>query len=434
MFAHSLCANMFSLGLYYNQMMSKHDSSVKEVAGYQLAECIGSGGMGEVYKAYNSSLNRFAAVKILYQKDLAERFKNEAYIQSSINHPNIARLYEFAVCEGKPCIVMEYVEGESLDALLRRKRKLSNDETENIIQQIAKTLDYLHKKGIMHRDIKPQNFKMQVDGTVKMLDFGIAKNKYTPKLTQLGFVVGTLEYSAPEQYQQHPELKSDIWALAVMTYELLTGFLPFEASNPILLKSKIVNGSFTDPKILIPEISVKLLTIIDKGLRVNPSNRISAAEIVSLLSQKKRDTVTNRLNIPKIHFDEWTKQTWFKPVLIGAIALLVLFLLVKSIQQSDSTQGNYPDSLSNVNNNKPPKKDQPDISERKITISTPGIENAELILSDSMHQPLPYDVKGKEGDFFQFTIHAPGYADKKIDVVITSHRTSYEYNLDKINN
>ena len=414
--------------------MSKYDSSVKEVAGYQLAECIGSGGMGEVYKAYNSSLNRFAAVKILYQKDLYERFKNEAYIQSSVNHPNIARLYEFAVCEGNPCIVMEYVEGETLDALLRRKRKLSNAETENIVLQIAIALNYLHKKGIMHRDIKPQNFKMQVDGTVKMLDFGIAKNKYTPKLTQLGFVVGTLEYSSPEQYQQHPELKSDIWALAVMTYELLTGFLPFEASNPILLKSKIISASFTDPKILIPEISEKLLTIIDKGLRINPSNRISAAEIESLLIRKKKSTEIKRFDFPKIHLGEWTKKTWFKPALIGASALLVLFLLVKSIQQSGSNDGNYPDSLSNLNNIKPEIKDQPDISERKITISTPGIDNAELILSDSIHQPLPYDVKGKEGDFFQFIIHAPGYADKKIDVVITSHRTSYEYNLDKINN
>lgn len=414
--------------------MSKHDSSVKEVAGYQLAECIGSGGMGEVYKAYNSSLNRFAAVKILYQKELGERFKNEAYIQSSVNHPNIARLYEFAVCEGNPCIVMEYVDGESLDALLRRNGKLSNGETEKIVLQIAMALNYLHRKGIMHRDVKPQNFKIQGDGTVKMLDFGIAKSKYTPKLTQLGFVVGTLEYSAPEQYQQQPELKSDIWALAVMTYELLTGFLPFEASNPILLKSKIVRGSFTDPKILIPEISEKLVTIIDKGLRINPSNRINAAEIVNLLNSKKETPNSSWLILSKPRFSLWLQQPWFKSTLIGISSLLVLFLLVKSVQSISSNDNIHTDTLQEVIINKPPANGQQTIEEKKITISTPGIENAELILPDSMHQPLPYDVKGKEGDFFQFTIHAPGYTDKKIEVVITSHRTSYEYNLDKTNN
>src|SRR5690606_8263394 len=137
------------------------------------------------------------------------RFKNEAYIQSSINHPNIAMLYEYAKCNNKLCIVMEFVEGETLSDILYRKGKLSNSETENILRQIVSALAYLHKKEIIHRDIKPQNFKITADGTVKMLDFGIAKHKYSPKLTQLGFVVGTIEYLAPEQFEQKEEMKSD---------------------------------------------------------------------------------------------------------------------------------------------------------------------------------------------------------------------------------
>ncbi|MEJ7589472.1 MAG: serine/threonine-protein kinase, partial [Ferruginibacter sp.] len=217
-----------------------------EVAGYRLGERIGSGGMGEVYKAYNSTLNRMAAVKILYQPGMVERFQNEAYIQSSITHPNIARLYEFTKCGDNQCIVMEFVEGESLDNLLRRKKQLSSEETEDIIGQVVSALAYLHKNEIIHRDIKPQNFRIQPDRTVKMLDFGIAKHKFSPKLTQLGFIVGTSEYMAPEQFQQEPEQKSDVWALGVMTYELITGYMPFEASNPSSLQFKINKGSYTE--------------------------------------------------------------------------------------------------------------------------------------------------------------------------------------------
>ena len=140
----------------------KYDNAhIKEIAGYHLAERIGSGGMGDVYKAYNQTLNRTAAVKILHQKDMAERFRNEAYIQSSVSHPNIACLYEYLVAGDTPCIIMEYVEGESLDTYLRKKGKLSNDETENILGQIASAIAYLHSKEILHRDIKPQNFKIQ---------------------------------------------------------------------------------------------------------------------------------------------------------------------------------------------------------------------------------------------------------------------------------
>ena len=187
--------------------MKSVNTQITEVAGYQLTVRIGAGGMGDVYKAFHYALNRTAAVKILHAKDMADRFKNEAYIQSSVSHPNIARLYNYSIVGETPCIVMEYVEGETLDAYLRSKRKLSAAETESIVAQVASALAYLHGKDILHRDIKPSNFKLQPDGTVKMLDFGISKNKYTPKLTQLGFVVGTTEYMAPEQFEGNAILK-----------------------------------------------------------------------------------------------------------------------------------------------------------------------------------------------------------------------------------
>ncbi|MEP7237570.1 MAG: serine/threonine-protein kinase [Ferruginibacter sp.] len=395
--------------------MGSGDAQITEVAGYRLAGHIGSGGMGNVYKAFNASLNRFAAVKILHQDAFAERFKNEAYIQSTISHPNIARLYEYVKCGNKHCIVMEYVDGESLDAVLHKKGRLSSEETENILRQIISALTYLHKKDIMHRDIKPQNFKLQPDGTVKMLDFGIAKHKYSPKLTQLGFVVGTMEYLAPEQFEQKEELKSDIWCLAVMTYELLTGYMPFESSNPLTLRSKITKGSFTNPKILVPGISNKLSIIIDKSFKVNPANRISAVDIEKILGRKKQTTNINNKVEP------YRFQMPSKKMLAyggGAIAALLLIFFIANRQ---------PDI-------KPPPPPPVPGNNLSLTIDVPGVQNVELITNDNLRMPVPYTITGMDGDKLEFTLHAEGYKDKKVEVMLTTKRSSFMFNLEKINN
>lgn len=401
--------------------MGSADLPIKEVAGYRLTERIGSGGMGDVYKAHNAALNRDAAVKILHQTAYVDRFRNEAYIQASINHPNIARLYEYTEAEGKHCIVMEYAEGESLGTLLHRKGRLSSAETENILRQLVSALAYLHKKEIIHRDIKPQNFKVQSDGTVKMLDFGIAKHKYSPKLTQQGFVVGTMEYLAPEQFEQKEELKSDIWSLGVMTYELLTGYMPFEASNPLTLRTNINRGNYTDPKILVPDISEKLSDIIDKCFKVNPANRISAAAIEQVLG-KHGFSAGGKLQLPAMKLP--SKKMMGYIAAVAAVALLVLFVLNNKpgIRGNDSV----PEAVKPV---------MPQSGEkREVLISVPGVNNAELISAENERLPIPHTVSGKDGDRFEFTIHADGYLDKKVEVVISPRRSSFEYNLDKINN
>lgn len=397
--------------------MANANEEITEVAGYRLINKIGSGGMGNVYKAFNPVLNRTAAVKILYEESFAERFKNEAYIQSSINHPNIAVLYEYAKCNNRLCIVMEFVEGETLSDLLHRKGKLSNQETENILRQIISALTYLHKKEIIHRDIKPQNFKITADGTVKMLDFGIAKNKYSPKLTQLGFVIGTMEYLAPEQFEQKEELKSDIWCLSVMLYELLTGFMPFEATNPAVMRAKIVKGSFTNPKILVPVISDMMATIIDRGLKINPANRISAAEIGKILNDKYVNSGDTKIS--RLPFNKPSN----KKLLIAASAIVVLLLIIFLVKQQPE------ESLAE------PKKEEITVSandQEKVSINVPGIINAVLVTANNEKFLLPYTVKGKDGDKFKFTIKADGYEDKKIEVEISPRRSSYDYNLEKI--
>lgn len=395
-------------------IMSASHGPVKEVAGYRLAERLGSGGMGDVYKAFNPTLNRYAAVKILNDAGFSERFRNEAHIQSTVSHPNIARLYEYTNIGDKLCIVMEYVEGECLDVIRRRRGKLSSEETENIIRQIVSALSYLHSKEIMHRDIKPQNFKVQPDGTVKMLDFGIAKNKNSPKLTQAGFVVGTMDYLAPEQFNQQAELKSDVWALAVMAYELVTGYMPFESSNAVALQASICKGSYTDPAVLCPDISPKLASLIEKSLKVNPTNRISAAGLETLLG-KPGDFVRRKLVLSQ------------KGLIIAGSFALLLFIIFLVWNNS----GNEP--VQPASGDDAGETQVTGQANKSVLINTPGIENAEIILRDGERKKLPYTVTGNEGDRFEFIIQANGYKDKKIEVQISPRRSSFEYNLEKSN-
>ncbi len=400
----------------------RYDSGdITEIAGYRLTERLGSGGMGDVYKAYNAALNRTAAIKILHQKEMGDRFRNEAYIQSSVSHPNIARLYEYLVTGETACIIMEFVEGDSLDVYLHRKGKLSNEETENIIKQIASALAYLHSKEILHRDIKPQNFKIQPNGTVTMLDFGIAKNKYTPKLTQQGFMVGTTEYMAPEQFRQLVEKKSDIWSLGVLAYELLTGHMPFGADNAITMRFKIEKADYTKPRVLVPAISDKLNSVIEKCLQVNTSNRLSAVAVEMLLSDKKDELMA------KPGLEKPTSQNFNRKIAMIAAAvvlLLVVVIIFPRRAEKKSTTGETTGEKTDIV--------QPVAEMQKLTIDVTNTANAYIVFPDGDSKKLPYDLSGKEGDDFQFTLQAEGYESKKIEVPITIGRRSYEYNLEKI--
>lgn len=402
----------------------RYDSSnITEIAGYRLTQRLGSGGMGDVYKAYNAALNRTAAVKILHQKEMGERFKNEAYIQSSVNHPNIARLYEYLVTGETACIIMEFIEGDPLDVYLHRKGKLGNEETENIVKQIAAALAHLHSKEILHRDIKPQNFKVQPNGTITMLDFGIAKNKYTPKLTQQGYMVGTTEYMAPEQFRQQVEKKSDLWSLGVMVYELVTAHMPFSADNTFAMRVKIEKADYTKPRILMPGLSPKLNTIIEKCLQVNPANRFSASDVEKLLGNKQDAPAGKPLAapaLPKVN----------SKLLLAIAGVLLLVMAVIFIPGSAAKKDSSEEKPVSEENTETPAS--PSTELQKLTIDVPNASNAYIVFPDGTTEKLPYDIKGREGENFQFTLQAEGYEPRRVEVPITVGRRSYDYNLEKI--
>ncbi|MBD2700456.1 serine/threonine protein kinase [Spirosoma sp. BT702] len=266
-------------------MSPSHPLLYRVVAGYRLTDYVGAGGMGEVFKATHLETGRLAAVKVLYRPEFTARFRNEASVQASVSHPNIAALYEFNLLDERPALVIEWVEGQSLDEVIRRRDRLSNDEATRIIKQLANAMAHLHQMGIIHRDLKPSNIRIQPNGQVKLVDFGIAKGRFTPQLTKVGHAVGTTEFMAPEQFRGQVDAKSDVWALGVLLYEMTTGHLPFDAANPLLLRHQIERGQFTRPQMLNPALSQELATLISSCLNANPIKRPAAADMTALLGK-----------------------------------------------------------------------------------------------------------------------------------------------------
>lgn len=263
-------------------MLPPHTLLHRTVAGYRLTGYVGTGGMGEVFRAQHPDTGRWAAVKVLHRPELEARFRNEATVQAGIAHPAVAALLAVGQLDGRPALVMEWVEGQSLDELIRRHGRLDSEQAGRIFAQVADAVAYLHVRGVVHRDLKPSNVRIRPDGGAKVLDFGIAKGRFTPRLTQEGYAVGTGEYMAPEQFRNEVEPKSDVWALGVLLYEMTTGHLPFEATNPLVLRGLITRGQYTDPRVLNPGLAPHLADLIARCLQTPPAKRPAAAELARI--------------------------------------------------------------------------------------------------------------------------------------------------------
>jgi serine/threonine protein phosphatase PrpC len=253
------------------------------VGSYRLIDFLGAGGMGEVYRGVHRELGRVAALKVLNTartgSTALERFRNEARIHATVHHPNVATMYEFLELEGAPCIVMEFVDGETLDERLRRRGAIPVPEALAIFTRIVDAVGYLHVRGIVHRDIKANNVKVTSTGVVKVLDFGIAKSGDSPKLTMTGMMVGTPHYASPEQLGQGVvDTPSDIWSLGVLLYEMVTGRLPFEGGGLATITERIMRATYAPPTSLNPRLPRGLDRIIGLCLRVRPEARYRSAE------------------------------------------------------------------------------------------------------------------------------------------------------------
>ena len=254
---------------------------------YELGERLGSGGMSTVVLAFDRRLERHVAVKLLAEhladdEQFVSRFRREALAAARLVHPNIVQVFDFGLDEasGRQYIVMEHVEGQSGAEILRERGLLPVAEALGIVVQACRGLDYAHRGGVVHRDVKPGNLLRSTDGIVKLADFGIAKAlSEESSITQVGAVLGTAAYLAPEQASgAEATARSDIYALGVVTYQLLSGRLPYEATTLTELALKQQREAPTLLDHLNPEVTPELAAAVDRALALEPTDRYATAE------------------------------------------------------------------------------------------------------------------------------------------------------------
>src|SRR3989449_10605222 len=206
---------------------------------YEILQILGEGGMGSVYKARDRELNRMVALKVI-RPDLAgnqsiiDRFKQELLLSHQVTHKNVIRIYDLSEAEGMKFITMEYIEGEDLRTLIHEKQKLSPEAAVEIMQQVCRALEAAHSVGVIHRDLKPQNVMRDKAGRILVMDFGLARTLEGGGMTQTGALIGTMDYMSPEQaLGKDLDQRSDLFALGLIFYELLTGKMPFKAESVV---------------------------------------------------------------------------------------------------------------------------------------------------------------------------------------------------------
>jgi eukaryotic-like serine/threonine-protein kinase len=269
---------------------------------YRIERLLGSGGMAVVYCAHDEELSRTVAVK-LPAEHLAEdeefraRFLREARVAARLSHPNVVAVYDAGEDEGRPFIVMEVVEGETLAAVLARRGRLRPDEVVDLGGQAAAGLEHAHSHGLVHRDVKPHNLLLRDDGVLKVADFGIARAATaTQRLTRVGTILGTAAYLAPEQARgEEAGPAADLYALGVVTYQLISGRLPYEATSLTELAFKQQNESPTPLHELVPEVPSALSAAVAVALAMEPAQRYaSAPEMAEALGDGLRGVFPER--------------------------------------------------------------------------------------------------------------------------------------------
>jgi serine/threonine-protein kinase len=251
---------------------------------YQVEARIGAGGMAEVYRGFDQVLNRTVAIKVLlpqFARDTSfvGRFRREAQAAARLNQPNIVGVYDTGADEGTQYIVMEFIEGRTLSEFMDMGRRPTPVQAAEIAQKIAAAIAAAHAQGVIHRDIKPGNVMVTRDGTVKVMDFGIARVLGPETAPQTSAVLGTASYLSPEQAQGGPvDARTDIYSLGAVLYELLTGRPPFVGDSPVAVAYKQVNETPAVPSSLNPDVPARLDAVVMKALSKNPSNRYQTAD------------------------------------------------------------------------------------------------------------------------------------------------------------
>ncbi|MEG2173864.1 MAG: Stk1 family PASTA domain-containing Ser/Thr kinase [Oscillospiraceae bacterium] len=269
---------------------------------YEIIELIGVGGMANVYKAIDITDEKTVAVKILREEyysneEFLRRFKNESKAIAVLSHPNIIKVYDVCFSNRMQSIVMEYIDGITLKEYMDQQGTLSWKETLHFMLQILCALSHAHEKGIVHRDMKPQNVMLLPDGHIKITDFGIARFARSETKTLTDRAIGSVHYISPEQARgEHTDQRADIYSVGVMMFEMLTGQLPFDAESPVSVALKQIQLEAPSPRSLRPDIPEGLEDITVRAMQKDPDQRYQSA------SEMLRDIELFKQN-PSAHFE-----------------------------------------------------------------------------------------------------------------------------------
>jgi serine/threonine-protein kinase len=310
---------------------------------YRVERILGDGAMAKVVLARDGELDRQVAVKLLDEQlagdeSFRARFAREARVAAALSHPNIVTVFDVGETEGRPYIVMEYVEGRALDERLRREGPLPPDEVRRIGLQVCDGLEHAHANGLIHRDLKPSNLIEREDGTIKVADFGIARSVDASELTEAGTIVGTAAYLAPEQAEgADVSPATDVFSLGVVLYELLTGRHPWKVDSLAALGER----SSVPPAQLPATTPPALRTAIEGALEVDPADRPSSAgEVARLLAEPDDDATMVLPRTPRRRARARTRPrtgVWLAS-LLGALVLALAALGV-ALLATDGGEG-----------------------------------------------------------------------------------------------
>ena len=277
---------------------------------YQIQEMLGQGGMSAVYKAMDPNLRRIVAIKMVHphlssDESFIKRFMEEAAAIASLRHPNIVQVFDFSSDEDLNYMVMEYLPGETLQARLKRlnknNRKMTIDEAVQITLNVCDGLSYAHKRGMVHRDVKPANIMLDINNQAILMDFGIVKIVGSAAHTLTGAVIGTANYMAPEIIRSEPaDQRSDIYSLGITFFEMLSGKPPYDADFAMTIMMMHLNDPIPDLEIIRDDIPLELISILNKALAKDRNNRYQSVEEL----EKDLRKLLHSLSSPKIDVPE----------------------------------------------------------------------------------------------------------------------------------
>lgn len=445
------------------------------VGEYRIIDRIGAGGMGEVYKAAHSKIGRLAAIKFLHSSvagaQFVERFLNEARIQASLQHPNIATLYDFLEYNRQPCIIMEYIEGQTLSEYIRSRGCLPVAETLRLFHDIVDAISYIHNQGIIHRDIKSSNVKITPSGQIKLLDFGIAKSGGSPSLTMTGGFVGTLQYISPEQFTGGiADQRADIWALGVLLYEMVTCHMPFDAPSIGGLYQQINAAVYQPPSIYVAQAPREIESVIARCLRKNPDERYQsgwqllqdvnrllarpsspASEAPTIVTPPAPAPAPYQYQNPHQYQNPQTvgnaaypthpsggmataspsppAKSKAKIVLISSVAAGVLAIGSAGVYMMSGNGGTQP-TANNISRNTNTRSSGLSVASQTYTIELSD-GRAEVFKDGQKIGATPYKFEGKPGEHMDFMLKREGFNDKPVRIMLGANQKVFTYTMDK---